>query len=258
MNIIRFIQFLFVILIFNSMSYSQSLKVKYQQQFENGSVKFDEIYDLIITDTISAYIERDKIGKHGLKGSEDGEVFLFEKNKKLHRKYYLNFKDKFLFSEEYYGEQLLIRETDSLLNKKWTYIDSTKVINQYKCKLAKKEFRGRTYNVWYTTDIPIDYGPWKLYGLPGLILEAYDNKNEFSIIALELSSLTSEEKQELIESNILKDYLKQKVYSIDEFQNKLAEHRQIILNRISNSLPRNAANNLNIGCEDCDEGLENY
>jgi GLPGLI family protein len=239
-------------------AYSQSLKIQYQQQFENSSVNFDERYDLIIADTISIYIERERIGEHGLKGNENGEVFLFNKNQKIHRKYYLNLKEQFLFSEEYYSEPLLIKEADSLLNKQWTYIDTTKTINQYQCKLATKNFRGRSYNVWYTTDVRTNYGPWKFIGLPGLIIEAYDKKKEFHLKALNISTLNSQEKAEIVEWDILKNIKNQKVYSIEEFQNKVAEHRQIILNRISNSLPRNVPKNIKIDCEDCDEGLEKY
>lgn len=36
-------------------------------------------------------------------------------------------------------------------------------------------FRGRTWTAWYAEQIPIDAGPWKLHGLPGLILKSTDN-----------------------------------------------------------------------------------
>jgi GLPGLI family protein len=55
----------------------------------------------------------------------------------------------------------------------------TKDILGYNCKKATCTFRGRDYEVWYSPDIPINGGLWKFNGLPGLILLAYDTKNQF-------------------------------------------------------------------------------
>jgi len=58
---------------------------------------------------------------------------------------------------------------------KWV-MDSkeSKKIGNYVCKKATTTFRGRNYIAWYAVDIPTQFGPWKFNGLPGLILEAYD------------------------------------------------------------------------------------
>jgi hypothetical protein len=40
------------------------------------------------------------------------------------------------------------------------------------CKKATTNFRGRYWEAWYTEEIPIGQGPWKLCGLPGMILKA--------------------------------------------------------------------------------------
>ena len=65
----------------------------------------------------------------------------------------------------------------------WELLDETKNINSFSCQKAIGNFRGRTYTVWFTNDIPVSLGPWKLNGLPGLILEATDSLNQFQFFA---------------------------------------------------------------------------
>ncbi len=72
------------------------------------------------------------------------------------------------------------RITEPLEQPKWDIItDSTKQILGYDCQMARCKFKGRTWTAWFTADIPLDNGPWKLCGLPGLILRAYDSKQQY-------------------------------------------------------------------------------
>ena len=72
------------------------------------------------------------------------------------------------------------RITEPLEQPQWDIIaDSTKQILNYDCQMARCTFKGRTWTVWFTADIPLDNGPWKLCGLPGLILRAYDSKQQY-------------------------------------------------------------------------------
>ena len=41
----------------------------------------------------------------------------------------------------------------------------------------------RKYTAYFAEDIPVSYGPWKLQGLPGLILEAYDSEGRIHFTA---------------------------------------------------------------------------
>lgn len=60
------------------------------------------------------------------------------------------------------------------INYSWEITNETKQIQNYTCYKATTSFRGNTFEVWFTPDIPINAGPWKWYGLPGLIVEATD------------------------------------------------------------------------------------
>lgn len=66
------------------------------------------------------------------------------------------------------------------------YEDSTRTLLGYDCHLAKAMFRGRSWKAWFTEDIPLSVGPWKLGDLPGLILEA-DSDGYMAFTAISLS-----------------------------------------------------------------------
>lgn len=69
----------------------------------------------------------------------------------------------------------------------WVLTNETKAINKFIAHKATTNFRGREWEVWFTYDIPMSYGPWKLRGLPGLILEAKEKTEKiyFSAIKVE-------------------------------------------------------------------------
>ena len=81
---------------------------------------------------------------------------------------------------------------DSLHAQTWTMGDSTREVLGYMCQQATADFRGRRWTAWFTTDIPISDGPWKLGGLPGLILEAYDEGKQHVFTAVGLERVKDE------------------------------------------------------------------
>lgn len=70
------------------------------------------------------------------------------------------------------------------LGQQWEMVDdSTKTILGYECMLATCNYHGRQWKAWFSPEIPVSDGPWKLSGLPGLILEAYVPNSNFRFIA---------------------------------------------------------------------------
>ena len=70
---------------------------------------------------------------------------------------------------------------------KWTLNDNTLTVAGYLCKTAVCQLHGRKWTVRYAEDIPTTAGPWKLCGLPGLIVEAVsdDGTHRFTLTDLQ-------------------------------------------------------------------------
>lgn len=72
-----------------------------------------------------------------------------------------------------------VKYSEQMQRPQWILKHTQKKILDYTCQQAETHFLGRHWTVWYTPEIPIQEGPWKLWGLPGLILEAQDSNNYF-------------------------------------------------------------------------------
>lgn len=92
--------------------------------------------------------------------------------------YYNREKDSIWWNKKY---QKPVYGVEKRTEIPWKLINESKKIGNLLCKKATGTFRGREYTVWYSVEIPLPYGPWKLQGLPGLILEAYDTNKELYI-----------------------------------------------------------------------------
>ncbi|WP_438969083.1 GLPGLI family protein [Nonlabens sp.] len=78
---------------------------------------------------------------------------------------------------------------DNLPIIKWEIIDAEKVILGLKCKKAIGNYRGRAIIAFYTTEISTPIGPYKIVGLPGLILEAKSTDGTFIYKAESINTL---------------------------------------------------------------------
>lgn len=73
----------------------------------------------------------------------------------------------------------------------WKILAETATIGDYKTQKAETQFAGRTWYAWFATDVPIQDGPYKFAGLPGLIVKAEDAKGDYSFDLKETKKIAS-------------------------------------------------------------------
>lgn len=70
----------------------------------------------------------------------------------------------------------------------WKVLPNKKTIAGYACQQAHTTFGGRMWEAWFTRDIYVSEGPYKFYGLPGLIVQIHDTHNNYVFTLLNLDT----------------------------------------------------------------------
>lgn len=83
----------------------------------------------------------------------------------------------------------LFKEKNEL--EDFVIIEEFKTILNFKCQKAVTKIYDREFLVWFTYDIPVSDGPWKLYGLPGLILEVHSKDNYHNFYATSIKKINN-------------------------------------------------------------------
>lgn len=85
--------------------------------------------------------------------------------------------------EELYDEYDLLETTILKLQTKdtqnWKLTNESKKVKDLTLQKATTHYGGRDWTAWFTKEIPFQEGPYKFHGLPGLIVELYDDKNDY-------------------------------------------------------------------------------
>ena len=110
--------------------------------------------------------------------------------------YFFAKENKLISRERFMNAYYLIDEANQKIN--WKIAKDTITISGIKCRKATTYFKGRNWIAWFAPELPFQSGPWKLNGLPGLIIQANDDKNEVifefaGIDNLKKENLTPEE-----------------------------------------------------------------
>lgn len=76
-----------------------------------------------------------------------------------------------------------LKYEEDLPEMDWKIQDETDTLLGYMVQKAVCSFRGRDYTAWFAPQLPMQAGPWKISGLPGLILKVEDSRGHYTFIA---------------------------------------------------------------------------
>lgn len=85
-------------------------------------------------------------------------------------------------TEEILFDNYIYSENRTL--QKWELKDDTLTVCGYICNKAMCNFGGKEWTAWYAPELTLSDGPWKLCGLPGLILKASEKTNTHTFEAI--------------------------------------------------------------------------
>ncbi len=116
---------------------------------------YGEMASVMMQNGQGANVPNRSVSMYVLKSFTDGSLRMYE-----------DFNDEYAFYDEAFDEMV------------WEIGDSVKSVLGYDCTLATTDYHGRHWEAWFATDIPLQDGPWKFHGLPGLILSVHDSSGK--------------------------------------------------------------------------------
>lgn len=178
--------------------HSQNLRVIYRYEFKmdslNRSEKNEEIMILDSYKNKSFFYSYEKFTYDSIMKSKYKDV-LIQKTANLDftniiDKSKINFSvSKNLSNSEKVLHLMLDLENYAIKDRSkinWNVVNEKKKIRNIEVQKATTNYLGRSWIAWFSSDYPIQNGPYKFDGLPGLILEIYDEKNDhiFTLLSI--------------------------------------------------------------------------
>lgn len=203
-----------------------------------------ELYTVILQGNNSAskfwdynLFKRDSLILYGNDGVTEDDI------KRLN--YLYNYKVKYLFMpiilKGYLGNAVTVVDEitpndylykENTIKLDWELKKDTMTICGYKCYKAESTYGGREWIAWFTPEIAVSDGPWKLSGLPGLILGAYDKTESHDFEAI---SIRPSNRVFYLEKNALRINTDRKKFieNKNKFENNPAPANNVPMNQIN-------------------------
>ncbi len=214
---------LLIFVIFSLPTYSQSKTYNYEITYTENILSKKDTVSLIVNNNCSFYFSKNNI-KNNTKKLIDAKTGNFKVDIKTN-----NFVHKtnqmILSSEHIFNKRFLV--TDSLINQKWQVTPEIKRMLGYSAYKAIGSYKGRNYIVWFTTEIPVNNGPWKFGNLPGLIIKVEDEDKEVFFDLLSIKNLNNDYCNKLVNTLTKENIITRNEYE-SLWRKKLQEFKKFI------------------------------
>lgn len=167
----------FFLLFVGILAFPQSKRFYYEVSFKlDSSIVKNDVVVLEINKDSNLFLSNDYIITDSLNSLPNHSIteFAYPKFNKIVKYYKTNHSFDFIsnLSMDYY-----IYNQEVVL--KWNLTDEKKKLGVFDVQKATTEYGGRQWTAWFSQDLPYPYGPYVFNGLPGLILEIYDEKENY-------------------------------------------------------------------------------
>lgn len=184
---------LFLLLFFSSFIFAQNQRFIYEYQYIPDSTNLEDVKkDMMVLDIEkdgSKYYSYDKFVSDSITKVEvEKQIQAGSGNINIQRKENPNV-ISYSVTKDYPDFNVFLHERISMDNYKiaedekpeWTILSDHEKTGSYDAQKATTSFGGRQWTAWFSTDLPFPDGPYKFYGLPGLIVKIGDTTGSHKI-----------------------------------------------------------------------------
>lgn len=217
-----------IFLFLGIISYAQNQRFSYEYKFITDSTKANEVdSEIMFLDvakkgskfhsqkkSIADSIHQDRITKQtrDFKGIDYGSVlYVVEKS-------YPDFEINFFNNLDM--AKYKVSDTRKM---NWKILPEKEKIGEFNTQKASLNFAGRIWTAWFVSDIPIQDGPYKFHGLPGLIIKIEDKTKSHSFVLKEIKKSNSD--QEWVSDSEKKSFGSTVVINQEKYKKQVIDFR---------------------------------
>ena len=169
--------FTIIVILIISKYQAQNHRFFYELEFKKDSTSTDlkrDFYILDISKNEQKFYNYEFYKNDSIQKAKNSDYIFSYPNLEIRLIHKKNdsFENYFVETPQYYLQKTFDKQN-------WIIESEKKKIGNYNVQKATTHFGGRNWIAWFASEIPLNFGPYKFYGLPGLILEIYDTNQNF-------------------------------------------------------------------------------